>query len=97
MLLCWHQDVARRPTFAKVVEYFKPLAGSVAAPAIKSGKDSNKKFESADNEYNDFGFGDSSSTGKAVDSASIDGAGAGVQKQNPLFVEETGFGFGEDE
>ena len=23
-------------------------------------------------------------------------AGAGVQKQNPLFVEETGFGFGED-
>ena len=91
MLLCWHQDVAQRPTFAKVVEHFKPFAESAAAPAIEPRKDSIKKFESANNEYNDMGFGDSS-VGEAAESASIGDVGAGY-----LVVEETGFGFGEDE
>ena len=88
MLLCWHQDVAQRPTFAKVAEYFKPMAGSVAAPAIEPRKDLNKKFETANNEYNDFGFGDISA-GEAAESASVGDVGAGVQTQPPLFVEET--------
>jgi len=70
MLLCWHQDVAQRPTFAKVVEYFKPLAESAAAwsnegaPAIEPRKDSYKKLNGANNEYNEMGFGDRSSAGK---------------------------------
>ena len=42
------------------------------------------------------GFGDISA-GEAAESASVGDAGAGVQKQNPLFVEETEFGFGEEE
>jgi len=70
MLLCWHQDVARRPTFAKVVEYIKPMAGSLAAPAIEPRKDSIKPIESANNEYDNFGFGDISA-GEAAEIASI--------------------------
>ena len=58
MLLCWHQDVAKRPTFARVVEHFKPLAEPAGKPEVEPRKDSNKKLNGADNEYTGFGFGD---------------------------------------
>ena len=73
MLLCWHQDVARRPTFAKVVEFFEPLAEPAGKPEVKPRKvaNTNKEWTSANNEYTGFGFGDE------VDEDDEDDANAG--------------------
>ena len=57
MLLCWHQDIARRPSFTKIVDHFKLVAEEASKPAVPERQRSHFKPNSAKNLYNDFGFG----------------------------------------
>lgn len=58
MLLCWHQDVVQRPTFARMVPFFKKLcaAAAEATPAVEPRMDAYKRMDGFNNQYNDMGF-----------------------------------------
>ena len=84
MLQCWHQDVTRRPTFAKVVAYFKLLT-EAAASAEQVRKKSIIKFTSANNEYSEF-----------VGPADVSTVTTTAAKDGRV-GEETGFGFEDDD
>lgn len=82
MLQCWHQDVAQRPTFAKVVEYIKPAAVTAAEdegkPEVEPRKDAYKKFNGFNNQYNDMGFdNDGTQSPRGGSNASAAGGVAG--------------------
>ena len=96
MLQCWHHDVAQRPPFAKVVEFFRPLAEEAAKPEVEPREDAYKRLGGADNLYNDMGFAD-----EAVGSVCAPGEAA-VHAGSPAEIgggedeAETGFGFGHE-